>query len=144
MAHWIIDDRGFGGTFYRCSECRESWWDILDHVDLDDHCPNCGSIMNEDDTVYMRNGKVAKINYNPNPLTFVRMELTELDVVDAQSPIHQLTEKYAAVATESMDNAIMNTIIDCAQRDGITHLCIIDKKFVMDAIKEKMERESIK
>ena len=84
------------------------------------------------------------MNYKPNPLTFVRVKYPDLDIIDAQSPIHQITEKYAAFAVEYMDKAIMDTIVDCAQREGITNLCVIDKKFVMEAIREKMEREGIK
>jgi hypothetical protein len=57
MAHWIIDDHGFGGTFYRCSECGESQCDIFDKHCGGETCPGCGSPMNEDDAVYMKNGK---------------------------------------------------------------------------------------
>lgn len=59
MAHWIIDDWGFGGSYYKCSECGEIFWDILDDVDSE-KCPSCGSPIDEDANVYMRNGKVEK------------------------------------------------------------------------------------
>jgi DNA-directed RNA polymerase subunit RPC12/RpoP len=60
MAHWIVDYHGFGGTYYRCSECGEVYWDILDHGCGGDTCLRCGSPMDEDETVYMKNGRVDK------------------------------------------------------------------------------------
>lgn len=53
MAHWIIEDHGFGGTLYRCSECRESWNDIFQDVSMECRCPNCGSPINDDETEYV-------------------------------------------------------------------------------------------
>lgn len=60
MAHWIIDDHGFGGTHYKCSECGASFWDIMEDVDSEGPCPDCGVIMNEDEHVYMKNGKIER------------------------------------------------------------------------------------
>lgn len=60
MAHWIIDDHGFGGSYYRCSECGDVSWDILDKDCGGDFCPSCGEPMDEDKTVYMKNGRVEK------------------------------------------------------------------------------------
>lgn len=54
MAHWIIEDHGFGGQFYRCSECRKSWCDIFQDVSMEDNCPNCGVAIDEDETEYRR------------------------------------------------------------------------------------------
>ena len=52
MAHYIIDDRGFGGTWYKCSNCGESFWDILEHVDLYE-CPACGEEIDPDENEYV-------------------------------------------------------------------------------------------
>ena len=60
MAHWIIDDYGFGGTFYKCSECGKLYWDVHEDVNGEDKCPNCNSSMDEDANVYMKNGRVEK------------------------------------------------------------------------------------
>lgn len=58
MAHWIVDDRGFGGVYYRCSDCRGSWCNIYSDVsDGDETCPNCGAAMNEDETEYVEEKK---------------------------------------------------------------------------------------
>lgn len=53
MAHWIIKDQGLGGAWYTCSECNETFWDILDDIDYDE-CANCGALMNEEDEEYYR------------------------------------------------------------------------------------------
>ena len=57
MAHYIIDDWGFSGTYYRCSECGCVFWDILERIDHE-QCPNCGELIDEDASVYMVKGKV--------------------------------------------------------------------------------------
>lgn len=57
MAHWIIEDHGFGGQYYRCSECRESWCDIFQDVSMEFRCPNCGATINEDETEYIEEKK---------------------------------------------------------------------------------------
>ena len=59
MAHWIIEDHGFGGQYYRCSDCGESWCDIYDDVCGEEKCPNCGAPINEDETEYLDNKKQA-------------------------------------------------------------------------------------
>ena len=35
------------------------------------------------------------------------------------------------------------TIVNLARENGITDLFVLDKKFVLDALKEKMEREGL-
>ena len=58
MAHWIVDDHGFGGVYYRCSECGESWCNIYSDVSSGDKtCPNCGAAMDEDETEYIEEKK---------------------------------------------------------------------------------------
>lgn len=53
MAHWIIEDHGFGGLYYKCSKCRGGWWDIFKKVSLEEKCPNCGVAIDEDETEYI-------------------------------------------------------------------------------------------
>ena len=57
MAHWIIDDWGFGGSYYRCSHCGESWWDIFYDVGMEDNCPNCGEPIDVAETEYLVKGR---------------------------------------------------------------------------------------
>ena len=53
MAHWIIDFRGFGGSFYTCSKCRKTYWDIARYVGCEEKCPNCGTPINDDENEYI-------------------------------------------------------------------------------------------
>lgn len=62
MAYWIIDFRGFEGTYYTCSDCGEVYNDICEYVYLDGPCPNCFARMDEDEHVYMRYGKLEEQN----------------------------------------------------------------------------------
>lgn len=59
MTHYIIDDHGFGGMYYRCANCGEGFWDILDDIDYE-KCSICGEPIDEDANVYMKKGKVEK------------------------------------------------------------------------------------
>lgn len=49
MAHWIIEDMGFVGTNYTCSECGKMYNDIFTEIDIDGDCPGCGAHMDEDE-----------------------------------------------------------------------------------------------
>lgn len=51
--------------------------------------------------------------------------------------------KIAAVVADMTDDAIYEAIINAAKEEGITDLYMMDKKFVLDAIKEKLKRENI-
>lgn len=52
MAHWIIEDHGFGGSYYMCSNCKNVWNDIYNDVLSEDFCPECGEPINKDETTY--------------------------------------------------------------------------------------------
>lgn len=58
--HWIIDDHGFGGTFYTCSECKHVMWDGLDIVDTRRPCPKCFAPLHEGETLYMKDGVIEQ------------------------------------------------------------------------------------
>lgn len=64
MAHWIIDDRGFGGVWYKCSNCRESWNDIFDDVSMEETCPHCGEPIDDDETEYIEEKKKPAVPFN--------------------------------------------------------------------------------
>ena len=53
MAHWIIEDRGFGGQYYRCSRCNQSWNDLYYNISMDENCPNCRAPIDIDKTEYL-------------------------------------------------------------------------------------------
>lgn len=49
-----------------------------------------------------------------------------------------------AQVADLSDQAIYNAITKAAQEAGVTDLYLMDKKFVLDAIREKLERENPK
>lgn len=60
MAHWIIEDKGFGGVVYRCSNCRESWNDYYSKFPKD-YCRCCGEDIDEDANEYIEELKKTRI-----------------------------------------------------------------------------------
>lgn len=60
MAHWIIEDKGFGGVVYRCSNCRESWDDYYCKFPKD-FCAWCGESIDEDADEYIEDVKKTGI-----------------------------------------------------------------------------------
>ena len=55
-----------------------------------------------------------------------------------------LTHKVAAIVEDTADAAIVAAVIAAAQAEEITDLYLLDKKFIMEAIQEKKERENHK
>lgn len=56
MAHWIIEDKGFGGVVYRCSNCREAWDDYYSKFPKN-YCRCCGEEIDEDANEYIEDLK---------------------------------------------------------------------------------------
>ena len=52
-----------------------------------------------------------------------------------------LHTKVAAVVEDSTDAAIVAAILAAARAEGITDLYLMDKTFILDALREKLERE---
>lgn len=55
-----------------------------------------------------------------------------------------INKKIAAVVEDATDKAIVAAILAAARAEEVTDLYLIDKKFIMDAIREKQERENPK
>lgn len=58
--------------------------------------------------------------------------------------IAKLAQKIAAVVGDTADKAIVEAIIAAARAEEVTDLYMIDKKFILDAIREKQELENQK
>lgn len=77
MAHWIIEDHGFGGQYYKCSECRESWCDIFHNISMEENCPNCGAPINEDETEYVEKIRKRPCSVDRNTALSVLKDLSK-------------------------------------------------------------------
>ena len=51
------------------------------------------------------------------------------------------TRKAVVLWREDLDNYLMSEIIKAAQENGVTDLYVLNKDFILSAIREKMERE---
>lgn len=64
--------------------------------------------------------------------------------IQLDGTIAKLTQKIAAVVEDTTDKAIVEAILAAARAEGVTDLYLIDKTFILDAIREKRERENPK
>lgn len=55
-----------------------------------------------------------------------------------------INKKIAAVVEDAADVTIVAAVLAAARAEEVTDLYLIDKKFIMDAIREKQEREKPK
>lgn len=60
MAHWIIEDDGFGVQNYKCSSCKSIWSDAFYGVSSVDKCPECREQINKNENKYIDNLKNKK------------------------------------------------------------------------------------
>lgn len=97
MAHWIIEDHGFGGAWYKCSSCGKSWYDLLEKVPRGDNCQSCGEPINEDENEYIEDKPKRRSNtmtfpYTIGKITFYTAEelrewvIAQQDKMNAEVP----------------------------------------------------------
>ena len=53
----------------------------------------------------------------------------------------KITFDVRAAVIDTMDDAIVSEVIQKAIADGVAELYLLDRKFVLEAIREKIERE---
>ena len=63
------------------------------------------------------------------------------DQIQLDGTTVELRTKIAAVVADTTDAAIVEAIIEAARAEDITDLHLLDKTFILDAIREKLERE---
>ena len=122
MAHWIIEDKGFGGWYYRCSNCRESWNDLFHDIGLWNKCPNCGEEIDEDATEYIE--KTEKPNFDKlkgflsehltpkltgRTLSDMDENIHKLEIVSNMT-IEELIKKFAAGWTLTPPETVMGSM----------------------------------
>ena len=89
MAHWIIDDHGFGGQYYKCSECGEGWCDIFDDHLSEEKCPSCGAPIDEDKAEYIEKKKY-RVPIIPE-LSMIKRSKSLRDYEELEYKINKLT-----------------------------------------------------
>ena len=66
------------------------------------------------------------------------------DQIQLEGTMVELPGKVAAVVEDATDTAIVAAILAAARAEEVTDLYLIDKTFILDAIREKLEREKPK
>ena len=56
----------------------------------------------------------------------------------------EIERKVAAIVEDTTEEAIVRAVKEAAMANGVTDLYLLDQKFIMDAIREKKEREKPK
>ena len=67
-------------------------------------------------------------------IVLTRPVVTELDDL-------KITFDVRAAVIDTMDDAIVSEVIQKAIADGVAELYLLDRKFALDALREKIERE---
>ena len=60
---------------------------------------------------------------------------------EAGSIRYDITRKVTAQILDMQDKAIVDAIVQCARENGVDDIWLLDKEFVLDALREKIERE---
>ena len=68
-----------------------------------------------------------------------RIQLTPDLVATAR---YDITRSITAQIVDMTDKAIVDAVVQCARDNGVDEVWLLDKKFVLDALREKMEREN--
>lgn len=69
----------------------------------------------------------------------------KIDIIEKQGMdvMYEITNKIWVKLIGEQEEAIHQAIVKEAIKDGVSDLYILDKRFVFDALREKMEREGV-
>ena len=81
----------------------------------------------------------------PDPIKAIKLERPKFDVEEIMdgAQVNYVLKSNLKVKCEiadTLDNEICKAILDTAEREGVTDLFLIDKEFIMTAIKNEMAR----
>lgn len=96
-------------------------------------CSKCGKVF-----PVVRGYHICRGYRMSNEYPFATIVNSNLPLLDDATG--RITAKFYAELVEMQDKAIVDAVIRAAEDEKITQLLLLDKKFVLDAIREKMER----
>ena len=99
MAHWIIEDKGFGGTIYQCSNCGELWNDLFQDYGSLECCPFCGEPIDRDKDEYIeeirRSGIIGEFKGDPVISIYALISwLTDQKYINIDETSDTMTEEF--------------------------------------------------
>ena len=65
----------------------------------------------------------------------------DLSVTMGDNPVGCITQRILADCRDLTDEVIVKACVECAKEAGVTDLYLLDRQFVIEALKEKLERE---
>ena len=73
--------------------------------------------------------------------------LRKIDLLQLNDPTIDLDEmrvkfNFSAKVCDMADEVIVEAVVDAAKEAGITHLYLLDRNFILDAIREKADRDA--
>lgn len=73
--------------------------------------------------------------------------LRKIDLLQLNDPTIDLDEmsmkfKFSAKVLDMCEETIVAAVVDAAKEAGITHLYLLDRNFILDAIREKTDRDA--
>ena len=78
--------------------------------------------------------------YKGHPFQHFKLNNASIEESNQEREIYKLHEKIAANCMNLVDNEIVKAVVKAASEEGITDLILMDKDFVMRAIKNELER----
>lgn len=116
---------------YECSACRGYLTGLIRHVT----CPTCGAILdwNENKKTDIFNGyPIHRVHLNG--LTRYKLEN------DGDDHTHTISIKIMVELIQKEEDYVIDRILECARENGVSVLYLIDRDFVLDALKHEIER----
>jgi hypothetical protein len=79
---------------------------------------------------------------NESPMRHIEITPFESSIqYDVHSGIYNITRRATAQILDMHESAVVDAVIQCARENNVDDLYLLDKKFVLDALREKMERD---
>ena len=129
----------FGGVY--CKACATARGFTPEQVEADERAAYLPPLYKtEEDEAPRLKPEWAK----DNPFLKVQLRPGEMKQLDREgNTIYQLTEKIRTDLVDKEDEAMVQAIIKYAEEQGFTKLCLIDKKFIHEAIKKQIQTKPI-
>lgn len=104
-AHWIIENRGYSGSDYKCSECGVMWNDNYTNISMEEVCPNCGAVIDDDENEYIEHKK-TELKPPVFPTLHLGKFIKRTDVIEAIGKYEEAESKLIKVSGYDVEKLI--------------------------------------
>ena len=85
----------------------------------------------------VKDGYIRVFSFPENVYRITKDDLLEYSQAES---IFSITAKAAAKVIDMEEQCVVDAIVDTTREMGLSHLYLIDKTFIIEAIQEKLER----